>query len=43
MTDGELLQANPGLNAAHLAAAWDYHTAHADEIERQVREHEEAE
>ena len=42
MTDGALLQAYPSLNASDLIAAWDYFASHAMEIERQIREHEEA-
>lgn len=42
MSDGELLQSYPGLNASDLAAAWDYFAAHAQEVEAQMRRHEEA-
>jgi len=43
MADGELLQCYPGLNAADLIAAWDYSAVHFDEVERQLREHAQAE
>ena len=42
LSDGELLQAYPTLNASDLIAAWDYFAAHNEEIERQAREHQEA-
>jgi uncharacterized protein (DUF433 family) len=42
MTDSELLQSYPSLNAADLIAAWDYFAANSQEIERQMQEHEEA-
>lgn len=33
MSDGELLQSHPGLNVSHLAVAWDYFAANAQEVE----------
>jgi uncharacterized protein (DUF433 family) len=43
MSDGQLLQSYPGLNASDLAAAWDYFAAHAQEVEAQMHRHDEAE
>jgi len=40
MTDSQLLQEYPGLNASDLVAAWDYFASHASEIESQIREQE---
>jgi uncharacterized protein (DUF433 family) len=40
-SDAELLRAYPSLTAADLAAAWEYATANADEIDRSIRENEE--
>jgi uncharacterized protein (DUF433 family) len=42
MSEGELLRAYPSLRAEDLVNAWAYHRAHADEIERQIRENEAA-
>lgn len=42
LSDSELLAAYPGLNAADLAAAWDYFAAHTVEVEQQIRAHEDA-
>jgi uncharacterized protein (DUF433 family) len=42
LSDEELLQAYPALNATDLAAAWDHFATHSDEIERQAKEHHEA-
>jgi hypothetical protein len=42
MTDGEPLRNFPDPNAADLAAARDYPAANSAEIDRQMREHEEA-
>src|SRR4051812_19075816 len=41
LSDGELLQSYPSLNASDLAVAWDYFAAHSAEIESQMRRHEE--
>ncbi len=37
VSDGELLQDYPGLNAADLAAAWAYVEAHPAEIENAIQ------
>ena len=42
MTDSELLQSYPSLNASDLSAAWDYFAAYSSVIEEQLRQHEEA-
>jgi uncharacterized protein (DUF433 family) len=42
MSEAQLLAAYPGLRAADLVNAWAYVAAHRDEIERQIRENEEA-
>jgi uncharacterized protein (DUF433 family) len=42
VSEADLLHAYPGLRAAGLVNAWSYVAAHRDEIERQIRENEEA-
>jgi len=42
MSEARLLAAYPGLRAADLVNAWAYVAAHGDEIDRQIRENEEA-
>jgi uncharacterized protein (DUF433 family) len=42
LTEAQILDAFPGLRAADLVNAWAYVAAHPDEIERQIRENEEA-
>ena len=42
MSEAQLLAAYPGLRAADLVNAWAYVAAHRDEIERQIREDQEA-
>jgi uncharacterized protein (DUF433 family) len=42
LTDSELLAQYPGLNAADLAASWDYYAAHGDEVDAQRARHEAA-
>ena len=41
-SEAELLQAYPTLRAEDLANAWAYTRSHMEEIERQIRENEEA-
>jgi uncharacterized protein (DUF433 family) len=41
--DAVLLRDYPSLTAADLEAAWEYAGAHAEEIERAIRENEEGE
>jgi uncharacterized protein (DUF433 family) len=41
-SEADLLRAYPALRAEDLANAWAYARAHADEIERQIRENEAA-
>ena len=41
-SEGELLRAYPTLRAADLVNAWSYVRNHREEIERQIRENEEA-
>jgi uncharacterized protein (DUF433 family) len=43
MSDADILRAVQGLTAADLQAAWDYAAAHAEEIDRDIRENEEGE
>ena len=40
LSDSELLVQFPGLNAADLAASWDYNAAHGKEIENQMARHD---
>lgn len=40
LSDAEILRAYPSISADDLAAAWDYHAAHQDEIARDIRENE---
>jgi uncharacterized protein (DUF433 family) len=40
--EADLLRAYPGLRAEDLANAWAYYRAHKDEIERQIRDNEDA-
>jgi len=42
MSEADLLGAYPTLRAEDLANAWAYFRVHRDEIERQIRENEEA-
>jgi uncharacterized protein (DUF433 family) len=42
MSEAQLLAAYPGLRAADLVNAWSYVAEHRDEIDRQIRENEEA-
>jgi uncharacterized protein (DUF433 family) len=42
MSEAQIPAAYPGLRAADLVNAWAYVAAHPDEIERQIRENEEA-
>jgi len=41
-SESELLRAYPTLRAEDLANAWAYHRSHKEEIEKQIRENEEA-
>ena len=41
MTDGALLQSYPELNASDIAAAWDDFAANREDVEVQMRQHEE--
>ena len=40
-SDSDLLRDYPSLTTADLEAAWEYAAAHADEIDRAIRENEE--
>ncbi len=40
--EADILRSYPTLQAEDLAAAWAYVRAHRDEIDRQIRENEEA-
>jgi uncharacterized protein (DUF433 family) len=42
VSEADLLRAYPGLRAEDLANAWGYVRAHRDEIDRQIRENEDA-
>ncbi len=42
MSEAKILAAYPALRAADLVIAWAYVAAHRDEIDRQIRENEEA-
>ncbi len=42
LTDAQILDAFPSLRAVDLAAAWAYVDAHSEEIDRDIRENEEA-
>jgi uncharacterized protein (DUF433 family) len=42
-SDADILRAYPSLTPPDLEAAWEYAAAHADEIDRAVRENEEGE
>ena len=42
LSEAQILGAYPGLRAADLVNAWAYVAEHADEIQRQIRENEEA-
>ena len=42
MTEGEILEDHPTLRAEDLVHAWAYVAAHRDEIDRQIRENEDA-
>ena len=41
-SEGEILRAYPTLRAADLVNAWSYVLTHRDEIDRQIRENEDA-
>jgi uncharacterized protein (DUF433 family) len=41
-TEADLLRSYPTLRAEDLANAWAYYRGHRDEIDRQIRENEEA-
>jgi uncharacterized protein (DUF433 family) len=41
-TEAELLQSYPSLRAEDLANAWAYYRGHSHEIDRQIRDNEEA-
>ena len=41
-TEAELLQLYPTLHAEDLASAWAYVRSHHDEIDQQIRDHEDA-
>ncbi|RME61215.1 DUF433 domain-containing protein [Candidatus Parcubacteria bacterium] len=41
-SEADLLRAYPTLRAEDLANAWAYYRAHKEEIEQQIKEHEEA-
>lgn len=41
-SESDLLRAYPTLRAEDLANAWAYHRSHKEEIEKQIRENEEA-
>ena len=43
MSDAEIMQAVQGVSPADLEAAWEYAAAHAEEIDRDIRENEEGE
>jgi uncharacterized protein (DUF433 family) len=43
LSDAEILHAYPSLNAADVAAAWEYAAANAAEIDQDIRENEEGE
>ena len=42
LTEAQILDAFPGLRATDLVNAWSHVAAHAEEIEGQIRENEEA-
>lgn len=42
LSEAQILAAFPGLRAADLVNAWSYVAVHPDEIDRQIRENEEA-
>ncbi len=42
MSEADLLHSYPTLRAEDLVNAWGYYRTHSDEIERQIRENEEA-
>ncbi len=42
LTEAQILGAFPALRATDLVNAWSYVAGHRDEIERQIRENEEA-
>jgi uncharacterized protein (DUF433 family) len=41
-TEADLLRLYPGLRAEDLASAWSYVRAHQDEIDRQIRDNDNA-
>ncbi len=42
LTDGQILERHPDLSPADLEAAWTYFDQHGDEIDRAIRENEDA-
>jgi uncharacterized protein (DUF433 family) len=42
LTEARMLEAFPGLRTVDLVNAWSYVASHPDEIDRQIRENEEA-
>ena len=42
LADGRILEHHPDLTPADLTAAWDYYEEHRGEIDRAIREDEEA-
>jgi uncharacterized protein (DUF433 family) len=42
LTDSEILARHPDLSPADLATAWDFETQQRDEIDRVIRENEDA-
>jgi uncharacterized protein (DUF433 family) len=42
LSDAGILEAHPDLTLADLEAAWEYHRVHAAEIERAIKENDEA-
>ena len=42
LTDGQILKRHPDLSPADLEAAWTYSEQHREEIERAIRENEDA-
>lgn len=42
LSEAEILHAYPALRATDLVNAWTYVAAHRDEVDRQIRENEEA-
>ncbi len=40
LSDDEILEGYPGLNAEHLAAAWEYYRLHPEEIDHAIANQE---